>query len=255
MDETFFAGVETKEVRLSTGSQIGLPVRYYDWSAILAHFPAPARKVQELLPSPRLKPVLFLPGTALVSLAAMEYRRISDVAPYNEVAVMIPVLYQPRVNIPGMPLFLPQFFKGFGMYVHRLPVTTKEAYDFGTEIWGYPKFVADITFGETNELRRCSLRADGKDVLTLEVRKWPTKVMSINYYTYTVKDGQLLKTPVQARGHYGIARFKGGASYTLGNHPMAEELRRVGIGKNALESQYAPRLQSTLCAAESRLPL
>jgi hypothetical protein len=256
MDESLFTGVETKEeVRLSTGAQIRLPVRYYDWSAILAHFPAPARRVQEILPSPRLKPALFLPGTAIVTLVAMEYQRVSDVAPYNEAAVMVPVLYEPGVNIPGIPLFLPQLFKRFGLYVHHLPVTTREAYDFGVEIWGYPKFIAEIEFTETTELRRSSLGADGKDIFTLEVRKWPTKIRSVNYHSYTVKGGQLLQTPVQTRGRYGIARFKGGASYTLGNHPIAEELRRLGIGERALESQYAPELQSLLHPASRAFPM
>ena len=255
MDEAFFSGVETKEVRLSTGTQIGLPVRYYDWSALLAHFPAPAARVQEILPSPKLKPVLFLPGKAIVSIVAMEYRNISDVAPYNEVAIMIPVLYQPSFNVPGLPLFFPQRFERLGLYVHHLPVTTQESYDFGVEIWGYPKFIAEIVFEDTSELRRCSLRADGKDILTLEVRKWPTRARSINYYTYTVKDGRILKTPVQTQGQYGIARFRGGASYTLGNHHISEELRSMGIGKRALECQYAPRLQSMLHAAEKHLSL
>jgi hypothetical protein len=255
MDEAFFSGVETKEVRLSTGTQIGLPVRYYDWSAILAHFPAPVKKVQALLPSARLKPALCFPGIAVVSMIAMEYKNISDVEPYNEVSIMVPVLYQPAVNVPGLPLFFPQYFSRFGLYVHHLPVTTKEAYDFGVEIWGYPKFVADIIFEETDKYRRCLLRADGKDILTLEVRKWDTKFKAINYYTYTVKDGRILKTPVQTQGHYGIAKFRGGASYTLGSHPIAEELGNVGIGKRAIESQYAPQLQSMLYPAKERLPL
>ena len=72
MDETFFAGVKIEKIQLSTGVRIELPVRYYDWSAIMAHFPAPAAKVQELLPTDRLKPAQLVPGTAVVSMVAMD---------------------------------------------------------------------------------------------------------------------------------------------------------------------------------------
>lgn len=255
MDETFFAGVKIEEAELSTGVRIGLPVRYYDWSVIMAHFPAPAAKVRKLLPSDKLKPALLMPGTAVVSFAAFEYRQIADVAPYNEFGIMVPVLYKPAVNIPGLPLLFPHWFKRFGLYVHHLPVTTQEAYDFGVELWGYPKFVAEISFEDEGEMRRCRLRAEGKDVMTFEVKKLATRTRLMNYYSYTVKDGQLLKTLIQTKEQSGITRFRGGASYTLGDHPIAEELRSLGMGKTAVERLYAPQVQSMLHPAGERLPL
>jgi hypothetical protein len=255
MDETFFDGVEIDQVTLSTGFRIGLPVRYYDWSVIMAHFPAPAAAVQKLLPTNKLKPANLVPGTAILSLVAMEYRQIADVTPYNEFGIMVPVLYDPTVNIPGLPLLFPHWFKRLGLYIHHLPVTTQAAYDFGVEIWGYPKIVADISFEDIGDVRRCRLRADGRDVVTLEVDTLATTARPLNYYSYTVKDGRLLKTLIQARGQVGIARFRGGASYTLGDHPIAEELRAVGMGTTAIERLYAPQVQSMLHRAGERLPL
>lgn len=136
IEETFFAGVTIEQVTLSTGVRIGLPVRYYEWSAIMAHFPASAAAVRKLLPTDKLKPAQLVPGTAILSMVAMEYRRIADVAPYNEFGIMVPVLYEPTVNIPGLPLLFPHWSKRFGLYIHHLPVTTQAAYDFGIEIWG-----------------------------------------------------------------------------------------------------------------------
>ena len=188
-------------------------------------------------------------------MVAMEYRQIADVAPYNEFGIMVPVLYQPTINIPGLPLLFPHWFKRFGLYIHHLPVTTQAAYDFGVEIWGYPKIVAEISFEDRGQVRRCRLRADGKDIVILEVKKLPTKVRFINYYSYTVKDGQLLRTLIQTQGEYGIARFRGGASFTLGDHPIAKELLALGIGKTAVECLYAPQVQSMLHPAGERLPL
>jgi len=258
MDENLFSNANMEEVTLSTGVRIGLPVRYYDWSWMNALFPAPAAKVQRLLPSKKLRPVLAMPGMAMVALTAMEYRKIADVKPYNEFSIAVPVQFEPTFNIPGLPIFFhpllsPRRYRKFGMYVHHLPVTTQAARDFGVEIWGYPKFIAEISFEDVGEMRHCRLWAEKKNIVTLEIKKSATKPRSINFYTYTVKDGQILRTLVQTQGQYSITRFPGGASYTLGDHPIAEELRALGMGKTAVGRFYAPQVQSLLHTASERL--
>jgi hypothetical protein len=70
MDETFFADMGLEEVELSSGARIELPIRYLDWSAIMAHSPVPEAAVLKLSPSSRLKPVLLSPGTAVLSMVA-----------------------------------------------------------------------------------------------------------------------------------------------------------------------------------------
>ena len=60
MNETFFEGVKIEQVVLSTGARIGLPVRYYDWSVIMAHFPTPTAAVRKLLPTNKLKPAQLM---------------------------------------------------------------------------------------------------------------------------------------------------------------------------------------------------
>jgi len=201
-----------------------------------------------------------MPGMAMVALTAMEYRQIADVAPYNEFSIGVPVQYEPVVNIPGLPLLFnpllsPQRYLRFGVYIHHLPVTTKEACDFGVEIWGYPKFVADISFEDVGDLRRCRLRADGKDILTLEMKKLITKARPMSIYSYTVKNGQLLRTLIQTQGQYCVTRFPGGASYSLGGHSIAAELNGLGMGKTAVGRFYAPQVQSMLHPAREQLPL
>jgi hypothetical protein len=260
VERDFFAATQIEETVLSTGDRIGLPVRYYEWSWINALFPAPAAGVQRLLPTSRLKPLLITPGTAMISIAAMEYLRIADVAPYNEFAIGVPVQYEPAVNVPGIsllfhPLLSPQRFERFGVYIHRLPVTTQAAYDFGVEIWGYPKMVTEIVFEDEERARRCRLRAAGEDMVTLEVKKSSTEARELSWHTYTVKDGQLLRTLIQTEGQFGISRSFGGASYSLGSGPIADELAALGVGKTTLGRIYAPQIRSQLHPASERLQL
>ena len=95
MNNGFFEGVSLQETQLATGQHIHLPVRYLDWSAIMAHFPAPAEALRRLLPNERLKPAQLTPGTGILTLVATEYRQIAGVEPYNELGIMVPVLYEP----------------------------------------------------------------------------------------------------------------------------------------------------------------
>jgi hypothetical protein len=244
-----------REVVLPSGIHLQLPMRCLDWSGISASFTAPVANVQKLLPSTKLKPMMILPGKAIVTLGAIEYRRMADVSAYNEFVVSVPVQYEPVLNIPGLPLlFHPllslQRYRNGGIYIHRLPVTTREACEAGIEVWGYPKSVVEIDFEETDQFRRARLRAGENDEISLEVAKAPTKVRSVDFYTYSVKGGALLRTLVQTKGDYGISYSLGGASCTLGTGPMADELRALGLGTLAFGRVYSPALQSLVHPGE-----
>ena len=93
------------------GIQFRFPLRYFDYSLISAAFPTPVVKLQDVLPSDKLKPVQTKPDISTVLLAALEVRSIDSIKPYKEFDVMIPVTYETNDNIPGLPglycLYLP----------------------------------------------------------------------------------------------------------------------------------------------------
>ncbi len=120
---------------------------------------------------------------------AFEYRKIESVAPYNEFSISVLVSCEKSSEAPSLP----------GIYIIYLPVTTEEAL-YGVDIFGYPKSITDINFEDTAEARRCRVQADGKDILTLEVQKQVAEPKSIDTYTYSVKDNQLLITLMQIKG-------------------------------------------------------
>jgi hypothetical protein len=212
---------------------------------IVADFCAPMATVHKVLPAGKLKPIQVMADMAKVTLMAAEYRRIDVTVPYNEFGVMIPVLYEGDGIGPGLP----------GFYVYHLPVTTQEACDGGIKYYGYPKFVAQISFEHAGEVHRCRVQAAGKNIITLEVRQLATVPQSWDFYTYTVKDNQLLRTLIQAQGQSGTTTVKGGALYALGDHPVAEEVRALDIDRTSIGHQYAPQLQSILYLPGERLSL
>lgn len=253
-----FGPVELKPVNLTVEGrsyEFGLPQRYYDWSFMMAHFPAPLGGLRALLPTAKLQPVRALPGLGLLSLAAFEYRQAADLAPYNEFAVMVPVLLEPRVNAPALPLLVRSWFPTLGFYIHRLPVTTQQACDVGIGVWGFRKSVATIAFDETDDVRRCRWQEGTAQVATLEVRKAHAPDCFQDFVAYPVKEGTLRPTRVQTRGAHAERRRPGGASVTFGDHPIAAELRQLGVWRFALGCIYTPRAESFLHAESARIPL
>ena len=245
--------VTTKPVTVDGGGrlvlQFELPQRYYDWSFMMAHFPAPTRNVETLVPVEGLEAVQIVPGLAVISLAAFEYRQMATLAPYNEVAIMIPVRYRPSRNIPLLPLLYPDEYD-VGFWVHHLPVGTREACAAGVQVWGFPKVVAKITFEDVGWMRRCHLEEDGQHVLTLSAAMGETRLESRRFYAYSVLNGQLLKTSVDTRAQYHTWSVPGGASVTLGTHPIARALRELCVQTTAFSGLFAFTAKSRLHAGE-----
>ena len=95
----FFEGVRQVDAQIA-GQPAKLPAFYYDGAEMTALFPARHGELRRLLPDPRLVPARLAPGLGVVAVSCLEYRD-SDVGPYNELAVAIP-LNEPffRPNLP-----------------------------------------------------------------------------------------------------------------------------------------------------------
>lgn len=228
-----------------TERPVELPQRYYDFSFIMAHFPAPTRRVGTLLPTASLEPVEILPGLAVITIAAFEYRRMATLAPYNEVAIMVPVRHEPDRNIPLLPLLWPESYD-VGFWVHHLPVSTEEARVAGVTVWGLPKVLATIAFEDLGWMRRCELGEDGQHVLTLTSATGETRLESRPFYAYSMLNGQLLKSLVDTRGQYHAWYVPGRASVELGRHPVASTLRDLDIQTIAVAGLFTFTTKSRL---------
>jgi hypothetical protein len=255
MYQTILAREAVNHVDLSSGLRVGLPAQYLDWTGVMAHFPASSAAIRRLLPSRKLALAQIAPGTAILSLAAIEYRRLADIAPYKEVAIMTPVLYKPLVNLPALPLFFPGLFGSFGFFVLHMPVTTPDARELGAKVWGCPKFLADISFEETENIRRCRVCADGEDLLTFEVEQVPAKIRRVDFRIYTAKDGRLLRNKIETEGLYGLSPFPGGAAASFGDHPIGRQLKALGVGRRPIARVFGSNVASLLHEASDSFPL
>jgi hypothetical protein len=235
------------------GRTLSLPIEVRSARSWAATYLVDARAAQKLIEQSGLEVAEMRPGKALANLAMVRYED-TDLDAYNEVAVAFVVrLHDARPASPASKA-IEVARNRTGVYIHHLPVNRAFTLEAGRTIWGYPKFMADIDVDERAEGTTCTLAHEGARVLTLVVRKgikpWPRIP---NLPTYTFLDGVLRRTPwdITQEGRRGRV---GGATLDLVEHPIAEELRSLGLPKLALLTTSVDRVRATFGAAETVSP-
>jgi hypothetical protein len=212
------------------GRTVTLPVEVRRARTWAAQFLVDIDPVTLMLP-PGLRAV-NIAGRAMAIIAVARYED-GDLDRYNEVGVAFLVRAAAR--------------KGIGVYIHHLPVTQEFTLEAGRTIWGYPKFMAEIDIVEHPGGARVLLSSDGEEILQLDVRRGWVSIPSRAVSTYTYMDGVLRETKWTTSGR---ARGRlGGGRLELGSHPIAKELRGLGLPKKPLAVQTVPEMSATFGAS------
>lgn len=241
-DDDFFAWEGPREKGVDVGSaRVDLPINYYREDSFAGFFSAALAPVRAALPSPELHPVTLPGGQALVAVFAFNYFE-TDIGPYGEIGIVVPCIYGQEAP-PLLPLALEARYPGWGAFVLHLPVTSRIARDGGRAIFGYTKFVSDMAFEKRPAYQRVRLNEGDSHILTLTVRQQGLPLKDNRpLVTYSVCDGQLLKTTIPSRAVYQLGLQSGSGTLVLGDHPIADELRRLEIDTSArLTKNYLTR--------------
>lgn len=235
------------------GRTVALPVEIRAARSWAATYVVPAEPAQAIVGPSGLEIAEMRPGKAILSIAAMRYED-GDLDRYNEVAVAFLVRQHDAEPARPAARALEVARNRTGVFIHHLPVDQGFTLEAGRTIWGYPKFMAGIDIDEHDRETTIALRHDGAHVLTLTVRRgmrpWPRIP---NVPTYTLMDGVLRRTPWET-WHDGTRGRLGGAQIELGSHPIADELRSLGLPKRALMSTSVDRVRARFGGAEVVTP-
>jgi hypothetical protein len=246
MSEDFFKGIMQWEIE-STGLKGKLPVFYYDNTSMSAVYTAETGSVTRLLPHPAMHPVEIYPGRCLVALTAFEYRR-TDIDPYNELSISIIIGFDRR-PLPGVTILGQMMSRCFRAYILHLPVTTERARAGGVDLYGYPKFLAEITFRRERSFIECTLAERGSTILRMRGPVLETcRGKTIRYRTFSVKDGiplcaNVITNPIE------FAQTMNGRSVELEigpSHAISEELRKMELSRRPILYQYSPVNEAVL---------
>lgn len=246
MTQDFFIGIKQWEF-IHEGLQGKLPVFYYDTTSITAIYTASTSMVKKLLPLPQMTPVELLPGRSLVVFTAFEYRQ-TDIDPYNEFSMAFPITY----NKPQIPFFTAatqMLRRCFSAYVWQLPVTTEVARIGGVDLYGYPKFLADIEFHKENHRIHCNVAENGNNILSMSGNLLPTTRGKITrFITYSVLDSIPLVANVYINPiELAHSRNKQSVTLEIGtDHSICNDLLNIGLSSTPVQYQYSPLNQGIL---------
>ena len=248
-----FKGIKQWEFE-QAGRNFKLPVFYYDNTSITAIYTASTSKVKKLLPHPAMSPIEMLPGRSMVAFTAFEYRK-TDIDPYNEFSIAFLTTFD-KSQVPGLTALWQLARRCFTAYVWKLPVTTEIARFGGVELYGYPKFLADITFERGGEWIECRLSEKGEKILALKGKILPTARGKITrFITYSVLDGIPLTANVVVDPlEFAQSRDSQSASLELGaKHAIAKALSEIDLSPNPIVYQFSPVTEAVLFAGRNTM--
>ncbi|MGK5550004.1 acetoacetate decarboxylase family protein [Actinomadura kijaniata] len=233
----------TAPTHVIQGETVALPVRVRDASVASAMFAVPADPAQAVIAYSGLEVARPLPGRAICSLAFVRYAD-GDLGPYHEFAVAF------LVRPPGRA-------RGVGAFIHWLPVNQAFTLEAGRSIWGFPKEMADIPMDLSGRIRRCAVRVGGRTALEVAIRpgvRVPAGTAAPTFDAFSCLDGVTRRVPWTMAPH-GVRARPGGVSLRLGDHPVAAELRGLGLDRaRALSGTCVERLEMAFDAATEVRP-
>ena len=154
-----------------------------------------------------------------------------------------------RVQVPGLTALWQMARLCFTAYVWKLPVTTEIARFGGVELYGYPKFLADISFERSKEWIECRLAEKGESILNLKGKVLPTTRGKITrFVTYSITEGipvtaNVVVDPVE----FAQSREHEASILELGaKHPMASTLKEIQLSAGPVMYQYSPVTEAVL---------
>jgi hypothetical protein len=237
------------------GRTIGLPVEVraaHQWSV---QYLVPAAAAQRLIGPSGLEVTGPSPGRALMALAVCRYLD-TDLDPYHEVAVSFVVRRHDAAPRPSAFQRIGEFFRGeIGAYIHRLPVDQAFSCAAGRDIWGFPKWITTIDIdepvpGDRQRATTVRLVDQGRHVLSLTISGGAPFALPARTPPSYSFDGEVLRRTPWSTATSGTSGRPGGARLVLGDHPMADELRSLGLPKPALFSSSARQMSASFGAPE-----
>lgn len=226
------------------------PTLYGNVTCAIGVFLCSYEKAQAMLPHPKMKPVAMPKGRALVTFSCYEYQQVLGVAPYNEIAMTIPVMIDPSINVPVLPMIMDGMFKKFGYYVFHMPVTSLENRIRGNDIWGLPKVVDGIDIKVSNGTSTTIATDEkGNEYFSLRVpTTGKSTAFDVQSNIYSKLGNQLLQSPTQFKANFNVTKhmdrlWKTGGKdpgvLTLGTGPYADLLKNLEIEPQPFQFRHA----------------
>jgi len=247
----FFEGLMQWNVERN-GTIRPLPYLYYDCRSFAAVYTASTSKVRNYIPNADLHLLELLPGRCLTAFAVFEYRKTSG-DPYNEISVSFIVSYR-KHPLPFVSISRMMVSGMVSSYVWQLPVNTEDARAGGVDLFGFPKFLADIDISSGHERIGCSLSVSGKEIINISGPVLPTKQgKPFRYVSYAIEGSSMVSVNMLLNAlDYAESRNNNAVDLVIGEgHPICDALRGIDLAERPLIYRYIPRSEAILFPARN----
>lgn len=248
----FLSSVQQSDARVGD-LEFKLPAVKRDSRIFGAWFQAPTKKLRKLIQGEGIQPTRLLPGIGFVALSAYEHRD-TDIGPYNEFSVVIP-LYSPR--FPKIPVY--NFLKMIAsnemhnFLLHRA-ATSDVAARILEEHFLFPEFQASIEFTETGDWMTCEVKEGGELICRLRGRKIPAQRGGVSKYFISTPKHHQPQVVEMNQIQVATTRRPSYAELTLGStHPIAVELCDTLKSVKPRVYAYVPSVQWAAYGPEESL--
>lgn len=226
------------------GRTLTFPIPIAAASCFGGVFLCPARAAEAILAPTGLRP-LTLAGRSPVVVLAVDYHDDPGnvLGDYNELGLIF-LVRTARRSVHG--------------HVHQLPVSQDFTREAGQSLWGFPKWLADISLSTDSSGGEAALHlADGATVVRIRTRtrlalRLPGLRKPRSLQVCQLRDGVtgLIRASVTAKG---VRVTAGGTRVVPGEgHPLAGELTALGFPQaRALLSFTVERLTAELAPFDS----
>lgn len=233
---------------LIDGRELSLPMSIADCALMVQVFAVPTAAAAALMADTGLRVAELWPGRSAVTLMGVRYRD-NPLGDYNEAVISLPV-YPPGTR--ALPLLggLDVLRGTAAHFVHAMPVDQPFTAHAGRFMWGYPKFLAaiDVTFEESEAHARFS--ADGELVFAMTTPAGGARRAAESASNLTLRGGQLRRVEARFEGE-GLSVKLGGARPEIGeHHPLARDLRSLGLPARPLLSASLRSASAVFQAAQ-----
>jgi hypothetical protein len=231
------------------GVSLGYPTEFRDGASAAGMFLVRAHVANGLLAESGFRVAELLPGRGLMALTGVHYTD-TDCGTYEETAFAFFVEpLEGRRGLPWLGAWIDIMRGGrVPTYTWKLQVTTTLSQQCGIQMWGFPKTIEQIEYERDGDTASFTLRMDGRLVfrysLTAQGGQDMPPVASPVYSNF--EGAPALSHLTQ---HYRDAshRFRGG-ELELGDHPLADQLRELGVSRRPLLASWMGRLHFSMSA-------
>ncbi len=243
------------------------PTFYADASCAIAIFHCDYQAAKAMMPVSSMEPVKMFRGRSLVIFSCYEYRNVMNVAPYNEIAMTIPVMTDGGTNIPVLSMLRGDKQNKFGYYVFGMPVTSLENRIRGRKIWGLPKEIERIDITANGQYSNIKAALDGEaPYLELNIPMTGSpQAFDVKSNLYSVLENERLTSTTQFKGTFNLTRNMGSlfskspggdsASIKLGTGAKADMLRRLKIEGQAFQFRYSNSINACFDLAHTKVAI